>query len=92
MSLLKLLSFKVSLLIIKNDKPAVIERSNSMILNDKKLAEYVHSVDESPGIYGEIADYWQTTDKDEFDNKNEDTEFTDYDYATVTILQICFYY
>ncbi|XP_017761710.1 PREDICTED: uncharacterized protein LOC108551876 [Eufriesea mexicana] len=65
-----------------NQEPAVIERSNSMILNDKKLAEYVHTVDESPGIYGEIADYWQTTDKDEFDNKNEDTELTDYDYAT----------
>lgn len=55
-----------------------------MMLDDKKLAEYVSSVNESPGVYGEIADYWQTIDDDEFNNKNENIEFTDYDYVTVT--------
>lgn len=43
----------------------------------------MHSKNESPGVYGEIADYWRTTDEEELNNKNEDTEFTDYDYATV---------
>lgn len=68
----------------KNDKPIVLKTSDSMMLDDKKLAEYVSSVNESPGIYGEIADYWQTIDDDEFNNKNENIEFTDYDYVTVT--------
>lgn len=50
----------------------------------------MHSVDESPGIYGEIADYWQTIDGDELNNKDENTEYTDYDYATVMILKNSF--
>lgn len=68
----------------KNDKPTVLKTSDSMMLDDKKLAEYVSNVNESPGVYGEIADYWQTIDDDEFNNKNENIEFTDYDYVTVT--------
>ncbi|XP_006608780.2 uncharacterized protein LOC102676892 isoform X2 [Apis dorsata] len=65
-----------------NQKPTVLKTSDSMMLDDKKLAEYVSSVNESPGVYGEIADYWQTIDDDEFNNKNENIEFTDYDYVT----------
>lgn len=49
----------------------------------------MHSVDESPGVYGEIANYWQTIDEDEL-NKDENTEYTDYDYATVIILKNSF--
>lgn len=66
----------------KNDKPTVLKTSDSIMLDDKKLTEYVSSVNESPGVYGEIADYWQTIDDDEFNNKNENIEFTDYDYVT----------
>lgn len=44
----------------------------------------MHNVNESPGVYGEIADYWQTVDGNEL-NKNENAELTDYDYVTVTI-------
>lgn len=43
------------------------------------------NANESPGIYGEIADYWQTIDGNQLNNKNENAELTDYDYVTVTI-------
>ncbi|XP_071859634.1 uncharacterized protein isoform X1 [Bombus fervidus] len=65
-----------------DQEPAALKRSESTILDEKTLAQFVHSVDESPGVYGEIADYWQTIDGDELNNKDENTEYTDYDYAT----------
>ncbi|KOC69724.1 Selenoprotein Pa [Habropoda laboriosa] len=68
-----------------DEEPVVLEKSDSTILEDKKLAKYMHSVNENPGLYGEISDYWRTADEEELDNKKEDTGFPDYDYATVTI-------
>ncbi|CAD1478961.1 unnamed protein product [Heterotrigona itama] len=62
--------------------PTALKKSDSEILNDRTLAEYVHNVNESPGVYGEVADYWQTIDGNELNNKNENAELTDYDYVT----------
>ncbi|KAK1119847.1 hypothetical protein K0M31_012925 [Melipona bicolor] len=65
-----------------DQEPPALKKSDSAILNDRTLAQYVHNVNESPGVYGEIADYWQTVDGNEMSNKNENAELTDYDYVT----------
>lgn len=69
-------------LIAKNDKIVVPQKLNSTTLENKKLTEYVNNMNESPGTYGEIADYWRTQDGAEVTDKNEDAEFPDYDETT----------
>ncbi|XP_076749116.1 uncharacterized protein LOC143422403 isoform X2 [Xylocopa sonorina] len=68
-----------------DQKSVILKESDPMILNDKKLTEYVDSINESPGLYGETADYWQSADTYELNTDNENTEFPDYDYATAEI-------
>ncbi|CAL7944614.1 unnamed protein product [Xylocopa violacea] len=70
-----------------DQKSVVLKESDPMILNDKKLTEYVDSINESPGLYGETADYWQSADTFELNADNENTEFPDYDYATAEITE-----
>ncbi|XP_003705864.2 uncharacterized protein LOC100876843 isoform X1 [Megachile rotundata] len=70
----------------KNEMPdqeiVVPQKLNSSMLEHKTLTEYVNNINESPGTYGEIADYWRTQDGAEITDKNEDAEFLDYDDTT----------
>lgn len=50
----------------------------------------MNGVNESPGVYGEIADYWINSEEEEFNKDIENTEFLDYNDITVTILKHCF--
>lgn len=49
----------------------------------------MNGVNESPGVYGEIADYWINSEEEEFNKQIENTEFLDYNDITVTI-KYCF--
>ncbi|XP_034194447.1 uncharacterized protein LOC117610773 isoform X2 [Osmia lignaria lignaria] len=65
-----------------SDEEMLVSQLNTT-LEDKKLTEYVDSINESPGLYGEISDYWRTQNNEEVNDKNENTEFLDYDDTTV---------
>ncbi|CAK9805284.1 Selenoprotein Pb [Anthophora plagiata] len=64
------------------EEPVVLQKSDSTVVDDEKLAKYMHSVNENPGVYGEISGYWRVADEEELDNKKEDIGFPDYDYVT----------
>ncbi|XP_076231318.1 uncharacterized protein LOC143177330 [Calliopsis andreniformis] len=52
-------------------------------LENKKINKYINEANETPGVYGEIYDYWRTIEEDELNNKNENVEFVDYDNLVV---------
>ncbi|CAK9810355.1 Selenoprotein Pb [Anthophora quadrimaculata] len=64
------------------EESVVLQKSDSTEVDDEKLAKYMHSVNENPGVYGEISGYWRVADEEELDNKKEDIGFPDYDYVT----------
>ncbi|XP_076181659.1 uncharacterized protein LOC143153905 [Ptiloglossa arizonensis] len=59
----------------------VPERSDTTILNKKKLGKFVSGINESPGLYGEISDYWRNTEDDEFNDRSESIAFLEQDDA-----------
>lgn len=71
---------------IQKYKSIVPERSDTTILNKKKLGKFVSGINESPGLYGEISDYWRNTEDDEFNDRSESIAFLEQDDAMVTIL------
>lgn len=79
----------IPFLLVAEKNKMVVSQLNTT-LEDKKLTEYVDSVNESPGLYGEISDYWRTQNDEEINDKNENTEFLDYDDTTVMITENMF--
>ena len=65
-----------------------MESLDAAKFGDKKLDVYMNGVNESPGVYGEIADYWINSEEEEFNTQIENTEFLEYNDITVTIFEI----
>ncbi|XP_076633412.1 uncharacterized protein LOC143347786 isoform X2 [Colletes latitarsis] len=64
-----------------NQPPRTSERS-AVTLEDKKLRKFVSNANESPGVYGEISDYWRITEDDEFNDRSENLAFSEQDDTT----------
>jgi hypothetical protein len=52
--------------------------------------KYIFDQDESPGLYGEIADYWRSYEDSDITDRNE-TSNDNYNNSTVSILKFTYY-
>jgi len=51
--------------------------------------KYIFDQDESPGLYGEITDYWRSYENSDITDRNE-TSNDNYNDSTVTILKFAY--
>ncbi|XP_076380512.1 uncharacterized protein LOC117230119 isoform X5 [Megalopta genalis] len=78
-------------LILKSGSPDYHDHFHSMSgiyeqepkVNTNSRSKLANSPNESPGVYGEIAYYWRTTEDDEFNNQDENTELLELDDDTM---------
>nr|XP_033343124.1 uncharacterized protein LOC117230119 isoform X2 [Megalopta genalis] len=78
-------------LILKSGSPDYHDHFHSMSgiyeqepkVNTNSRSKLASSPNESPGVYGEIAYYWRTTEDDEFNNQDENTELLELDDDTM---------
>ncbi|XP_078050400.1 uncharacterized protein LOC144476937 [Augochlora pura] len=78
-------------LILKSGSPDYHNHFHSMSgiydqeskVNPNSTSKLANSPNESPGVYGEIAYYWRTTEEDEFNNQDENTELLELEDDTI---------
>ncbi|KZC10085.1 Selenoprotein Pb [Dufourea novaeangliae] len=63
-------------------EPMISENSDPTTVGNKMSEGFISGINESPGVYGEIADYWRTED-DEFNNQNENIAYFEPDDVTI---------
>ncbi|XP_015431941.1 PREDICTED: uncharacterized protein LOC107188200 [Dufourea novaeangliae] len=67
---------------VDEQKPMISENSDPTTVGNKMSEGFISGINESPGVYGEIADYWRTED-DEFNNQNENIAYFEPDDVTI---------
>ncbi|XP_043252291.1 uncharacterized protein LOC122397272 [Colletes gigas] len=65
-----------------HNQPPLASEKSAVTLEDKKLRKLVSGTNESPGVYGEISDYWRITEDDEFNDRSENLAYSEQDDAT----------
>ncbi|XP_076301850.1 uncharacterized protein LOC143219945 [Lasioglossum baleicum] len=55
-------------------KQEPVEKTNPTTVGDKNVEKFAKSTNESPGVYGEIAYYWRTTEDEELNNQDDNVE------------------
>ncbi|XP_076227557.1 uncharacterized protein LOC116430336 isoform X2 [Nomia melanderi] len=61
-------------------KPIAPDNLDPTTVENKR---FTSDINESPGIYGEVAYYWRTTEDDEFSNQDDNMELLEFDDATM---------
>ncbi|XP_054004796.1 TNF receptor-associated factor family protein DDB_G0272098-like [Hylaeus anthracinus] len=64
-----------------NQRPAASETSDATV-ESKNLRTFISGVNESPGVYGEISDYWRFTEDDELNDRSNNIAFLEQDDTT----------